>query len=356
MKKDGGLTKAVNRFWKHGLAAGTRAAYTRHMRRYRRWCRRHNIDGDGETAKPSELDLCFFVTSEARRGLQPGSVKAQLSAIRAGTLANGFGDPCRDDNGGCLPALQRLVRGISRSTNKARKLRKPLTVDKLAAAIKFAREATGSTFNGAALKAALSLGVYPLLRVGELVSPKTTGHNPAKGLNVEDVEFLPSFDNPNRMEVTVKNSKGDPFRNGCVLKVVANGSDTCPVTLMKRWLVIRGGAGGKGALFKLNSGKLLTRSVLQKWMRSALTLAGYVGEEHSCHSLRAGGAESLVATGFDSSVIQVMGRWQSNAFLLYLKISDAVRKEASVAMGKLKKQDFDTLVSRGRNKDSADWL
>ena len=326
------------------------------MRRYRLWCRRNGIEGDGERKSPSELDLCFFVTSESRRGLRPGSVKAQLSAIRAGAMANGFGDPCRDANGEALPTLRRLVRGISRLTNQARKLRKPLTVDKLAATIKFAREVTGSTFNGAALKAALSLGVYLLLRVGEIVSPKTTGHNPAKGLNVDDVVFFPSFENAERMEVHIKNSKGDPFRNGCRLKVHANGSETCPVKLMRKWLTVRGRTDGKGALFRLSSGKLLTRSTLQRWMRAALTLAGYVGEEHSCHSLRAGGAESLVAAGFDSSVIQVLGRWASNAFLLYLKMTDEVRKEASSAMGKLKRQDVEVLVRRGRNKDSADWL
>ena len=72
------------------------------------------------------------------------------------------------------------------------------------------------------MKAALSMGVYLFLRVGEIVSPKTTWPHPAKGLNVDDVEFFPSFENADRMEVHIKNSKGDPFRNGCRLKVHAN--------------------------------------------------------------------------------------------------------------------------------------
>ena len=98
------------------------------------------------------------------------------------------------------------------------------------------------------------------------------------------------------------------------------------------------------------------RAVLQKWMRSALDEAGYAGIEHSCHSLRAGGAKSLAASGFDISVIQVMGRWASDAALLYLKLSDALRLEASTAMSVLKKQDFETLERRGREKDSAEWF
>lgn len=35
----------------------------------------------------------------------------------------------------------------------------------------------------------------------------------------------------------------------------------------------------------------ISRGPLQAWMRQALDLAGYKGEEHPCHSLRKGGSE-----------------------------------------------------------------
>lgn len=350
------MIRALNRFWRHGYAKGTRRSYARQMHRYQDWCRRHGIEGDGLRAQPTEQDLMVFVTSESRRGLSPGAIKSSLAAIAAGCLANGFKNPCRDAFGCPWPILRHVVRGISRMTSKARKTRKPLTVDKLRAVLKFATTVTGSGYDSACMKAALSMGVYLLLRVGELVSPKTSGHNKMKGLCVNDVEFLPSFAQPDRMVVHIRNSKNDPFRNGAHLTVWANGSSTCPVKLTKQWLQIRGRTDGDGALFKLNSGKLLTRATLQKWMRAALTLAGYEGEEHSCHSLRAGGAESLAAAGFDGSMIQVMGRWASDAFLLYLKLGDQIRKEASVEMSKLRRQDIDTMVRRGRDKDSAEWI
>lgn len=307
-------------------------------------------------AQPTEADLMVYVTAESRRGLSPGAIKSGLSAIAAGCIANGFKNPCRDALGCPWPILRHVVRGISRTTTKARRTRKPLTVDKLKATLKYAEKVTGSVYDGACMKAALAMGVYLLLRVGELVSPRTTGHNKMKGLCVKDVEFLPSFAKPNRMVVTIKNSKNDPFRNGAKLTVWANGSKTCPVKLTKQWLRIRGRQDEEGALFTLNSGKLLTRSTLQKWMRAALTLAGYKGEEHSCHSLRAGGAESLAAAGFDGSVIQVLGRWASDAFLLYLKLGDRIKKEASLEMSKIRKQNIETMVRRGRDKDAAEWI
>lgn len=308
-----------------------------------------NIKGDGRQAKPQELDLIFFVVHEARRGLSPGSIKSGLSAIVSDTVANGFANPVRDQNWCPLPTLRRVVRGISRLNSKARKVRKPMTTDKVAAIRPFSKTVTGSNFNAACMDAAISMGVYCLLRVGEMVSPKVYEHNPAKGLNVEDITFLPSFENPDRFEVKIKNSKNDPFRNGCTQVAHANGSPSCPVAAMKRWLQVRGRKDGKGALFKLNSGKLLTRGPLQAWMRQALDLAGYKGEEHSCHSLRKGGAESLAAIGLDASVIQVLGRWASDAFLLYLKIGDKTRIDASKAMGKLKRQDLEVMNRRGRD-------
>ena len=339
----------MNRFWRHGLSANTRKSYSRHFRRFCNFCESRGISGNGREEKPTEADLVFFAAHEASRGMSPGSIKSELSAIIANCVANGFGNPTLDALGNRLPHLRRVVRGISRLNSKARRTRKPMTTDKLSACMPHSKAATGSWYNAACFEAASTIGVYMLLRVGEMVSPKTTGHLPAKGLNVEDVEFLPSFEAPTRVEINIKNAKNDPFRNGCVLVVAANGSDTCPVQKMKQWLLVRGRNDGKGPLFKLNDGKLLTRHCLQRWLRKALDLAGYKGLEHSCHSLRAGGAESLIASGFDSSVVQVLGRWASDAFLSYLKITQATRRDASVAMSQLKKQDIDTMARRSKD-------
>ena len=65
--------------------------------------------------------------------------------------------------------------------------------------------------------------------------------------------FTASLTNAKQSKKVSKNAKNDPFRNGCVLVAVANGSDTCPVQKMKQWLLIRGRKDGKGPLFKLNA-------------------------------------------------------------------------------------------------------
>lgn len=64
----------------------------------------------------------------------------------------------------------------------------------------------------------------------------------------------------------------------------------------------------------------------------------------------------MAAAGFDGSVIQVLGRWASDAFLLYLKLGDRIKKEASLEMSKIRKQNIETMVRRGRDKDAAEWI
>jgi site-specific recombinase XerD len=347
----------VKRLWKHGLAKATRVNYRRNMRRYSNWANKHGIEGDGIDGKPTEVDLIYYLACEVKRGLAPGSVKGSLTAIVNGTIANGFSNPMLDDNGIPLPTLHRVVRGISRRYTKARKERRPLTTDKLAAILKFAEQVTQSPFNATMMKAALSLGVYLLLRVSEFVHPTMKAkHNKKKHMSLRDVTFLPNFEHATMMDVRIRASKTDPYRNGQTLRAIANGSATCPVRLMKEWIKVRGRKNPKQPLFAMQGGKNLTRAKLQQWMRAALDKAGYEGMRHSMHSLRKGGAESLAAAGFDTSVIMVLGRWKSSAHLLYTKMSDRMKQDASKALGNLQRQDLLQFERRGRNKQSAAWL
>jgi integrase len=289
--------------------------------------------------------------------MAPGSIKGSLTAIVNGTIANGFANPILDDNGIPLPTLHRVVRGIARRYTKARKERQPLTTDKLAAIIKYAKNVTQCLDDATMMRAALSLGVYLLLRVSEFVHPTMKAkHKKKRHLSLRDVTFYPNFKHAKMMDVRIRASKTDPYRNGQTLRTMANGSATCPVRLMKEWIGVRGWKNPKGPLFSLRGGKNLTRAKLQQWMRAALDLAGYDGLRHSMHSLRKGGAESLAAAGFDSSVIMVLGRWKSSAHLLYMQMTDKMKKDASSALGKLQKQDLQRFNERGRNKQSAAWL
>ena len=55
---------------------------------------------------------------------------------------------------------------------------------------------------------------------------------------------------------------------------------------------------------------------------------GAVGDFTS-HSLRIGAATRAAEVGFSSALIQILGRWRSDSFKLYVQMSDS--QKASVA-------------------------
>ena len=52
------------------------------------------------------------------------------------------------------------------------------------------------------------------------------------------------------------------------------------------------------------------------------------------HSFRIGGASAAATAGIPDSTIQVMGRWASNAYRVYLRTPDATFRRAAYAMSR----------------------
>jgi len=107
----------------------------------------------------------------------------------------------------------------------------------------------------------------------------------------------------------------------------------------------------KSPLFTLSDGTHLTRDRLQSTMRQALAKAGFDAAKYASHSLRIGGACSLAASGMDSAAIQTFGRWKSDAFLNYIRVSDQMIKKASKDMAGISKQDLRQAKRAGRGSE-----
>lgn len=357
LKRDGGLTDFVNRLLDHGLAAGTRKKYRQHVRSYERLVINNGIGDATWATLPSEIDLIFYVAFRAKKGIAPGAIKSELSAIVEQCVALGLGNPTIDVNGAYLPRLKRVVRGISRKCSRQKRQRLPLTTDKLNELIPWLRAVVGNRVDAACIEACLDLGVYGLLRIGEMTAPTTTSRKATKHLNVGDVEFIPSWENPVFMDLNIKVSKPDIYRRGQRIRIAANHGPSCPVQAMKRWLTIRGREDKDGALFKMRGGRYLTRNILQRQLRAALTKAGHPGHAYSTHSLRSGGATSLICAGFDGALVQIFGRWASDCHLQYMRMTDATKVTASRAISKLSRQDFDAAGKRGHKFDAeGQWM
>ena len=115
----------------------------------------------------------------------------------------------------------------------------------------------------------------------------------------------------------IEASKTDPFRQGVRLFLPRTGGALCPVASISAYLHRRGNS--SGPLFLFTGGKPLSCLHVTDRLRSILE-AGIQGN-FSSHSFRIGAATSAHAAGLPDSLIRTLGRWSSDAYLVYVRTS-----------------------------------
>ena len=119
------------------------------------------------------------------------------------------------------------------------------------------------------------------------------------------------------LKIRLKASKTDPFRQGVDIVVERTHNELCPVAALLAYLVIRGAK--PGFLFQFQDGRLLTKSRFVEAVRQALARIGLNPLHYAGLSFRIGAATTAGACGFNDSLIQMLGRWSSTAYLTYIR-------------------------------------
>ena len=132
-----------------------------------------------------------------------------------------------------------------------------------------------------------------------------------------DSHYSPSY-----LQITIKASKTDPFRQGVTLFIGASGGTLCPVSAVLNYMVAWGRSPGQ--LFIWNDGWYLTREGLVARVRSALSAAGYREKDYAGHSFRIGAATTASRCGVQDSLIKTLGRWESTAYTRYIRTAPEV--------------------------------
>ena len=235
-----------------------------------------------------------------------------------------------------MQRLARTLRGIARKRTDRKRERPPLTTDLLKRVLGELRAANPRMGGGGAIQvsAALTAGVYGLLRISEVAPAKANAHDPAKDTRGCDVHFFPSEYRPKYYTIHLRTSKTDVFRRATTIRVFATGSSDCPVQAMATWMAIRR-AGRNAPLFQRRKGRNLTRQRLTHVLRNTLERLGFEGKAYASHSLRAGGAVSLAAAGYGTETIMLLGRWKSASFMVYLAMSNHTARGAQRSMAQV---------------------
>lgn len=303
------MDATVQELFSSGLAPSTRRVYQSGGKRYALFCTEF---GFRQAFPVTEQLLVRFVAKLYQDGLSGGTVKSYLAAVRHAQITLGLGDPHR----GGMPQLEYVIKGMKKKTGDRRgRSRLPITPEILIQL----RGVWWSQDGGRdreLLWAASCMCFFGFLRMGEVVVPSDAGYDSSSHLSQGDVR-VDNVSSPQYLQVIIKASKTDPFRQGVAVFIGKAPGVLCPVTAILRYMVRRGS--GQGPFFILADGKYLTRARFVVAIRTALAVAGIDASRYSGHSFRIGAATTAAQKGVSDSLIKTMGRWESSAYLVYIR-------------------------------------
>ena len=298
-------------YFAQGIASSTLWTYRSGHDRFLKFCKLSGV----EPLPASEVVLGGFIAHLADAGLKHRSIKVYLSGIRYFHVKAGLVDPFR----GAMPRLDYIMRGVKKneavtgSSGRECLHITPVIMRQLRGVWCL----SGESWDTKLIWAACCLCFFGFLRAGELTVPSNNGYDPAVHLNVGDLA-LDNATQPSLIRVKVKQSKTDPFRKGVDLYLGRTGTDLCPVATLLDYLRARGTT--PGLLFTFEDGRLLTRQRFVDLVREALQKAGIPREKYCGHSFHIGAATTAAAKGVEDCVIQTLGRWESLAYLRYVRL------------------------------------
>ena len=257
--------------------------------------------------------LCCYASHLADNNLAPQTIKLYFAAVWNVQIAMGLPDPREHSS---LPLLKRIQTGISRlhaQKGLKQRIRLPITAP-LLRQIKSALEHSESA-DRVTWWAICCTAFFGFFRLGELLVDKPTAFCQATDLAWGNVS-LDNQANPRMICIHLKKSKTDQFGKGSDVVLGWTDKDLCPVAALLNFVIIWGTQ--PGPLFIDSKKEVVTKSRFIAELRNILRALGLPQDDYAGHSFRIGAATSASLMGMEDSVIQILGRWRSDAFLRYI--------------------------------------
>lgn len=306
------LDADVQMYFEQGLAPSSRRTYKSALKRFYKFCVQYNVCNPFPL---SEKLLCYFAVALAREGLAPQSIKTYLAATRSLHIGLGFPDPRASSS---LPILQRIQAGIQRVRSSkdtpSNRVRLPITppiLDKL-------RTHWDTTENPAKLTlwAVATLCFAGFFRLGELLPTSESQRALATCIQWGDVT-VDNAQTPSTVRTHLRRSKCDQFGKGADIYVGKTSGPRCPVVAVAAYMIARGSS--PGPFFLDQNKRPLAKPRFIAELKKALSAAGLDQASFAGHSFRIGAATAASQAGLADSTIQTLGRWNSAAFLTYIR-------------------------------------
>ena len=148
-------------------------------------------------------------------------------------------------------------------------------------------------------------------------------------MSMSDVA-IDNKDSPQLVSLHLRHAKTDQLGKGAYIYLSRTNNDQCPVAALLAYIAVRGQ--DPGPLFRLANGSPLLKEQFVRSVREALLTLAYNGASYAGHSFRIGAATTAAAAGVEDSTIQILGRWSSDAFKRYIRLSQEDLAKLSARM------------------------
>ena len=309
------LEADVQRYFEQGLAQSTQKTYKSGIKKFYEFCAR--LPPQFVSLPITQSMLCLYVSYLARSGLSYSTINSYLSALRHLHILHNFPEPQQ----AAWQKFMLVKRGIrkEKAISHPQKPRLPITPDILRQ-IKALWSVEPIQPDTVMLWAASCLCFFGFFRLGEITCSSANAVN-HKDLLLADLA-VDSHAGPTYISVTLKQSKTDQFRRGALVIIGRTDDDLCPVAALLQYIAIRGTH--SGPLFIYADGKFLTKQSFVPRIREALSALGLNNTHYAGHSFRIGAASTAAKANIEDSMIKTLGRWESSAFLTYIRTPPAL--------------------------------
>ena len=235
---------------------------------------------------PANQQQLILFAADLSQTIAYTSMRTYLSAVRHLHISEGHEDPLRGSM-----QLDLLMRGARRTKPTCKDYRLPITPLILSRIYEVSGQLVAS-------------GFFAFLHSGEFTLKQGECIDPSWHLLVNDVA-TDNLSKPTRLQIHIKGSKTDQWRQGTYLVLGHTNSHICPAKAVLAYIAVR--EFKEGPLFIDRKGSPFTQQALISSLQTTLTKAGIDCTHYSGHSFHIGAATTASAKGVPEATYKHSG-------------------------------------------------
>ena len=297
------MASVIQQLLNGALSDLTSKAYQKGITRFHDFCSTHlHISAWFPAKTPAVVSFVAFCF---QGGFAPASIASTLSAISYVHKMHIYLDPT------AAFVVRKLFQGATKLMPSCDQ-RAPITQAILNQLVDSTQYISISYYDRLLTSAMYLLAFHAFLRIGEIAAA-----TPAQSSTVlQFSQIAVTSSDCSVVFHTYKHYSGPPV----TLSVPAHAdSALCPVKAMRLYIAVRGNS--PGPLFMFPGGAPVSKSFFSVQLKKSLTWAGLPHGSYKGHSFRIGAATTAAMRGMSDEEIQRMGRWKSQAFRKYIRIT-----------------------------------